>query len=71
MALLKNGPEGKAKMRRVWFDTGWLETPVYQREALPQRFAGPAIIEQLDCTTVLEPGNSAQVDPSGNLVVSV
>jgi N-methylhydantoinase A len=69
--LSKNPSEKKPVTRKVWFDSGWLETPVYQREALPQRFAGPAIIEQLDCTTVLEPGNAAEVDPSGNLVVSV
>jgi N-methylhydantoinase A len=32
---------------------------------------GPAIIEQLDCTTVLEPGNRAEVDAMGNLVVTI
>jgi N-methylhydantoinase A len=57
--------------RKVWFDQGWVDTPVYQREGLPARFEGPAIIEQLDCTTVLEPGNRAEVDPSGNLRVSL
>ncbi|MGW8271206.1 MAG: hydantoinase/oxoprolinase family protein, partial [Burkholderiales bacterium] len=44
--------------REVWFDGGWRKTPVYAREKLPldKEIAGPAIIEQLDCTTVLEPG---------------
>ena len=32
---------------------------------------GPAIVEQLDCTTVVEPGNRVEVDPIGNLIVSV
>ena len=32
---------------------------------------GPAIVEQLDCTTVIEPGNRVEVDPIGNLIVSV
>ena len=57
--------------RRAWFDGGWLDTPVYQREALPSVVTGPAIIEQLDCTTVLEPGNRAEADASGNLLVTV
>jgi N-methylhydantoinase A len=71
MALLKKLPEGKPTMRKVWFDAGWVDTPVYQRESLPARFEGPAIVEQLDCTTVLEPGNRAEVDALGNLVVTV
>ena len=32
---------------------------------------GPAIVEQLDCTTVIEPGNRVEVDAIGNLIVSV
>ena len=58
----------------VWFEAGgWTETPVYTREQLPTavRFTGPAIIEQLDCTTVIEPGNAVELDPIGNLIVSV
>ena len=57
----------------MWFDGGWLDTPIYVREHLPidARFAGPAIVEQLDCTTVIEPGNRVEVDPIGNLIVSV
>jgi N-methylhydantoinase A len=71
MKLLQSLSSEKPAMRKVWFDGGWIDTPVYQRERLPQRFAGPAIIEQLDCTTVLEPGNRAEVDALGNLVVTV
>ena len=65
--------EARRTTRPVWFDGGWVETPVYVREHLPAeaRFDGPAIIEQLDCTTVIEPGNAVQVDAIGNLVVSV
>jgi N-methylhydantoinase A len=58
--------------RPVWFEeAGWLETPVYTRDALPlgARFDGPAIVEQLDATTVIEPGNRVEVDGLGNLVV--
>jgi N-methylhydantoinase A len=57
--------------REVWFPGGWRRTPVYRRESLPRRLEGPAIIEQLDCTTLLEPGNRAEVDALGNLIVTV
>ena len=59
--------------RQVWFDGGFRTTPVYQREKLPAdaAFAGPAIIEQLDCTTVIDPGNSVRVDALGNLIVEI
>ncbi|MDA0224917.1 MAG: hydantoinase/oxoprolinase family protein, partial [Proteobacteria bacterium] len=59
--------------REVWFEGGFRPVPVYARERLPVdvEFAGPAIIEQLDCTTVLEPGNRARLDRWGNLLVEV
>ena len=34
-------------------------------------FAGPAIVEQLDSTTVVFPGDRAAVDEAGNLVIAV
>ena len=58
------------RSRKAWFD-GWRETPVYRRESLPPTLDGPAIIEQLDCTIVLEPGNVASPDALGNLIVEV
>jgi len=59
--------------RRVWFETGWADTPVYARERLPigGTFAGPAIVEQLDATTVIDPDCDARVDPLGNLIVRI
>ena len=49
---------------------GWLEAPVYERTALPAGFEipGPAIIEQLDSTTLLVPGSHARVDEHFNLI---
>ncbi|MFZ1774980.1 MAG: hydantoinase/oxoprolinase family protein [Rhizobiaceae bacterium] len=60
-------------MRRVWFETGWAETPVYDRERLPMdaAFSGPAVLEQMDCTTLIGPGDKVQTDDDGNLIVSV
>ena len=37
-------------------------------EADPDR---PAILEQLDCTTVVEPGDKVRQDKLGNLLISV
>jgi N-methylhydantoinase A len=59
--------------RRVWFEAGWRDTPIYRREALPlgAEFTGPAVLEQLDATTVIEPGDRVAVDRLGNLVVTI
>ena len=62
----------RAGARKVWFGT-WMNTPVYARERLPlgAELAGPAIIEQLDTTIVVEPNNKLVIDDIGNLVMSV
>ncbi|ACA16445.1 5-oxoprolinase (ATP-hydrolyzing) [Methylobacterium sp. 4-46] len=47
----------------------WHEAAIYARERLPEgaRIAGPAVIQQVDATTVIEPGAHATVDAIGNL----
>ncbi|MFN8591892.1 MAG: hydantoinase/oxoprolinase family protein [Thermomicrobiales bacterium] len=47
----------------------YLPTPIYWRDDLPggQVIVGPAIVEQLDSTTVLPPGWQAMLDNVGNL----
>jgi N-methylhydantoinase A len=64
-----SGPQGH---RRVWFEGGWRETPVYRREGLGVgvEIVGPAIVEQLDSTTVIEPGDRMRVDALGNLDIT-
>ena len=59
--------------RRVWFSDGWHQTPIYAREKLPldASFDGPAILEQLDCTTVVERGDRVVQDKFGNLLIGV
>jgi N-methylhydantoinase A len=59
--------------RRVWFNDGWHDTPVYARDRLPMEavFEGPAILEQLDCTTVVEPGDTVRQDALGNLLIAL
>jgi len=58
-------PGEPAEVRPVYFaETGWVDTPVYERETLPAgaKFAGPAIINQLDSTTVVPPHTHAEID---------
>jgi N-methylhydantoinase A len=61
------------EIRPVWFAGNWRETPVYAREKLPldATIEGPAILEQMDATTVLEPGDRAHGDADGNIVIEV
>jgi len=58
--------------RPVFFDA-WIDTPIYWRDHLPAEatLSGPAIVEQMDCTLVLEPGDVATQDADGNLIVTV
>ncbi|HEY6631058.1 MAG TPA: hydantoinase/oxoprolinase family protein [Rhizobiaceae bacterium] len=65
--------DARREVRPVWYDGTWLETPVYVREKLPLDAVvpGPAIIEQMDATTVLEPGDIAKSDADGNILIEV
>jgi N-methylhydantoinase A len=58
--------------RRVYF-VGWVETPVYWRDHLPldAQLTGPAIIEQMDTTIVVEPGDRLTSDADGNLIIQI
>ncbi|GAA3844362.1 hydantoinase/oxoprolinase family protein [Amycolatopsis tucumanensis] len=52
---------------------GFTECPVYDRRLLEpgHRVDGPAVVEQMDTTTLLLPGDVAVVDELRNLVVTV
>jgi len=65
--------EAKTGRRQAYFDTEWLDTPIYWRDFLPLSFTlhGPAIIEQMDTTTLIEPGDTAEGDPHGNIIVTI
>ncbi|WP_202032825.1 hydantoinase/oxoprolinase family protein [Rhizobium lusitanum] len=64
--------EAQTGMRPVWFD-GWRETPIYWRDHLPLKatISGPAIIEQMDTTIILEPGDVATQDDDGNIIITI
>jgi len=58
--------------RRARFAGAEVDCPVYARERLDVglRVSGPAILEQLDSTTVIGPGQIARVDEWKNLIVT-
>jgi N-methylhydantoinase A len=57
--------------RPVWFGGRWHETAIYARLDLPVGAVvpGPAILEQPDATTVVDPGLVARVDALGNVIM--
>ncbi len=65
--------EAQTGRRPVYFDDTWHDTPVYWRDHLPLAFdlAGPAVIEQMDTTILLEPDDMATGDPDGNILITV
>lgn len=72
------GPDASAAVmgeRDVWFPEAgaFVHTPIYSRDRLQpgNRFAGPAIVEQMDTTTVVPPGMTARVDAWLNLILEV
>jgi len=66
---------GKAQIsrREVYFDDRWHDTPVYWRDHLPVDFdlTGPAIVQQMDTTLLIEPGDHASGDSDGNILVTL
>jgi N-methylhydantoinase A len=72
------GPDPRAAEfghRDVWFQEigGFVSCPLYDREKLAagNRIAGPAIVEQMDATTLIPPGATATVDSYANLILEL
>jgi N-methylhydantoinase A len=61
--------------RPVWLAEArdFVATPIYVRDALRPGncFAGPAVVEQMDATTLVPPGMTARVDAYLNLILEV
>jgi len=62
------------RRRQVYFDyrEPAIEVEVYDRDKLHagDKFAGPAIVEQMDTTVVLPPGVQATVESVGSIIIS-
>ncbi|MBN8874782.1 MAG: hydantoinase/oxoprolinase family protein [Rhodospirillales bacterium] len=70
------GPDASAAImatREVWMPEtgGFVACPVYDRDKLRAGnvIRGPAIVEQMDATTVVLPGMTARVEPYLNLIL--
>ncbi|MDR5655216.1 hydantoinase/oxoprolinase family protein [Ruixingdingia sedimenti] len=61
------------RSHKVYFDGHWLDAALKNAaEIRPgETIAGPAVIEYLDSIAVLPPGCDGNVDPHGNLIVSI
>lgn len=59
--------------RRGYFEGQWYEFTLYRREGIPvgAEIHGPAIVEQLDTTTFIDPLSVARADEFGNLIITV
>jgi N-methylhydantoinase A len=58
--------------RKARFAGTTMDCPVYRRAKLDVgvTFEGPAIVDQLDCTTVIPPGHRVRVDAFKNMIVT-
>jgi N-methylhydantoinase A len=72
----ETGPDASGAIMRhrdVWLaeTKGFVSTPIYAREKLRpgNRFTGPAVVEQMDATTLVPPGMTARVDRWLNLIL--
>ena len=63
-----------SETRRVHFQeqNGFVDCPIYDRLLIPSgaEIAGPAIIEQMDTTTVVLPGQTAHNHAEGHLILN-
>ncbi len=57
---------------KFYYDGDWHDAPIYSRSKLQEGIVipGPAIVSEMDSTTVLLPGHEAKVDKIGNLLIN-
>ena len=70
----QNTENGKPTHRRMWFEEiGFTDCSVWQRSELlgGQVVTGPGVIEEEASTTVLAPGDCAELDPMGNNAITL
>ena len=68
-----NSSQAQLASVEVVFREGKLETPLYDRDLLGtgNRIDGPALVVQLDTTTVVPPGWQGEIDAYGNLLLTM
>lgn len=57
---------------KAYFDSEFITTPVYDRALLDvgHKIEGPAVITQMDTTTLVLPSHVAEVDPFHNIIIN-
>jgi N-methylhydantoinase A len=62
----------KIQDSRFYYDSTWHDITIYARGKLHEglRIPGPAIVNEMDSTTVILPGYAAEVDQQGNLIIN-
>ena len=57
---------------QFYYDGEWHDAPIYERSKLHEGIviSGPAIVSEMDSTTVLLPDHEAKVDKIGNLLIN-
>jgi len=62
----------KIEDTKVYFEGSWHEGAIYKRDMLNTShvIVGPAIISEMDSTTVVLPGHTGQIDEVGNLLIN-
>jgi N-methylhydantoinase A len=69
------GPAAPRRRRHVYFEEadGFADCPIYERGDLGpgMAFPGPAVVEQMDSTTLVHPGQLARVDEWGDLLLVI
>jgi N-methylhydantoinase A len=68
------GPDSshaRSGSRQVYFDDGFIDTPIFEHSKLKpgNRVVGPAILEGMNTTMPLHPGQELTVDAFHNLVI--
>ena len=68
---VSGSPLQAVERRSVWFEEGWRETSVYARGTLGAHtiVEGPAIVEEMSSTALIQPGQRGRIDEAGNLII--
>ncbi|MBZ0215756.1 MAG: hypothetical protein K8F25_04315, partial [Fimbriimonadaceae bacterium] len=65
--------DARTDERDIIFEGQTHRTPIYARDAVPvgTLIEGPAILEQMDSTSLIEPDTHGEIDGAGNLIIHV
>jgi len=65
----------KTPVRKCWFPeaSGFVDTHILSRQdlSIDEAIAGPAIVEDPDCTAVVPPGDTLTLSPDGHLIIEI